>query len=173
MYKSKFITWLDQVLTEALESSLYTKNGGGFSLDWFIKTKLAAAPTLGILGRELEQQEIDLISKIIEKHGIEAGLDMIRKANTVADLQSALKARRSKSAKQGRTVQPHSADRTSVAGRISDYAVASASEPAALIRRVKVLLEKGYEPTGGVSVAVRHDPNVEVLWSQAMIKRST
>lgn len=51
------------------------------------------------------------------------------------------------------------------------YTVCTASSPDALVRQVNQLLATGsYQPIGGVSVAVRQVPSVEVLFSQAMVQ---
>ena len=54
--------------------------------------------------------------------------------------------------------------------RVRQYTWASAFDAQEMARQVNKYIGQGWQPLGGISVAVRHDPNVQVLWSQALVR---
>lgn len=169
MYDTDFMNWLKTVFEESIESSLYKNNGGDYGLPWFLESKVMARARKEKIQPRLQNHEIVLIAKLVEKFGVEGGLQAVREAKSAAGLNSKLKTGPKKAASQvsiGATV-----DTGGAVGKIRNYTVVSAFDAERLIALVRRELQNGYEPIGGVSVTVRHDPRVEVLFSQAMILR--
>ena len=56
---------------------------------------------------------------------------------------------------------------------VSEYTLVEGNNPNVLIQGVNKLIRSGWGPLGGVSVGARHQPKVEVLWSQAIFSPSS
>ena len=55
---------------------------------------------------------------------------------------------------------------------VTEYTLLEANTPDKVIHDVNRMIRSGWEPLGGINVAVRERPKTEVLWSHAMVHRS-
>jgi len=53
---------------------------------------------------------------------------------------------------------------------ITEYTLVTNRDPDRVVASVNRHIELGWRPIGGINVAVRHDPMIEVLFSQAMVR---
>ena len=124
---------------------------------------------------ELSEKEAIAISSLVDRYGDARAKSIVSQAETalVYTRGEFSEAGAQSAASKKQTKRKVSKPKKVSGGTVSEYTLIEGSNSNIVIQGVNKLIRSGWEPLGGVSVAVRHQPKVEVLWSQAMINRSS
>ena len=158
MYSIEFVTYLERYLET---SSVMGANGQD-------KFRVLSKMLKARFGDSLEASDSELksICSQVDIQGNGPTVALVRSATTGKDLKPS-----EKSQKAVKTRAAKRAENVLLTPAPSKYMVCSGYDPDKLEARVNDMLRKGdWHLAGGVSVAVRNHPNVEVLYSQALFK---